>query len=102
MIFLGQLILFRPKFFWGTNVCKDVLDFLFFSHKDVSDFLKFYLKLILFIYFFLLPPSFSKSWGPLSLEGLRQWPNWPSGRAGPKVQLTRILKWGSRFFRTSY
>ena len=70
MIFLGQLILFRPKFFWGTNVCKDVLDFLFFSHKDVSDFLKFYLKLILFIYFFLLPLLFQNLGAPFHLRAL--------------------------------
>lgn len=39
----------------GTNVYKDVLDFLFFSHKDVLDFLKFHLKLN--FYFFSITPS---------------------------------------------
>ena len=73
--------MFKPKNFLGTNVYKDVLDFLFFSHKHVSDYLEFYLKL--FFFFFSTTRSFSKFWGPLPLGGLRQWPNWPSGRANP-------------------
>ena len=40
--------------FWGTNVYKDVPDFLFFGHKDVSDFFRISSKTIFFIFFLLL------------------------------------------------
>ena len=60
------------RIFWGTNVYEDILDFLFFGHKDVLDFLEFQLKLFFF----------PRILGPLPLGGLRPWPNWPSGRAG--------------------
>ena len=43
MLFLGQLIFFRPMNFLGTNVY-DVPNFLFFGYKDVSNFLNFILN----------------------------------------------------------
>ena len=48
------------RIFWVTNVYKDVLDFLFFGHKNISDFLEFHLKLFFFYSFFfkILGPSF--------------------------------------------
>ena len=70
MLFLGKLILFRPKNFLGTSVFRDVPAFLFFGHKDVPDFLEFHLKLIfVFFYYYLF---FSKILGPFPLGGLRQ------------------------------
>ena len=49
----------------GTNVYKDIPDFLFFGHNDVTDFLEFHLKLYIYIYYFyylfffkILGPSF--------------------------------------------
>ena len=36
------------RIFWVTNVYKDVSDFLFFGHKNISDFLEFQLKLFFF------------------------------------------------------
>ena len=44
--------------FLDINVYKDIPDFLFFGHKDVSDVLEFHLKLYIFIFFFLLPLLF--------------------------------------------
>ena len=76
MLFLRKLILFILKNFLGTNVYWDVPAFLFFGHKDVSDFLEFHLKLFFFFYY----PFYSKISGPFIFGGLRQWPNWPSGR----------------------
>ena len=60
--------MFRPKNFLGTNVYKDVLDFLFFSHKHVSDYLEFYLKL--FFFFFLLLVLFQNFGAPFHLGPL--------------------------------
>ena len=71
------------RIFWGTNVYEDVLDFLFFGHKDVLDFLEFQLKL------FFSP----RILGPLPLGGLRPWPNWPSGRAGPNNMVSISWFW---------
>ena len=44
------------------------------------------LEYLSFIWNFFFSPTipFPKFWGPLPLGGLRQWPNWPSGRASPK------------------
>ena len=39
--------------------------------------------IFLFFIFISTTPSFSRFWAPLPLRGLRQWPNWPSGRTGP-------------------
>ena len=50
----------------GTSVYWDVPAFLFFGHKDVSDFLEFHLKL----FFFSTTPSIPKFRGPLYLEAL--------------------------------
>ena len=77
--------MFRPKNILGTNVYKDIPDFLFFGHNDVTDFLEFHLKLYIYIYIYIISTtsSFSKFWASLPLRGLRQWPNWPSGRTGP-------------------
>ena len=75
---LRMLFLFRLKNFLGNSVFRDVPVFLFFDHKDVPDFLEFYLKLFFFFYY----QFFSKILGPFPLGGLWQWPNWPSGRAG--------------------
>ena len=58
---LRMLFLFRLKNFLGNSVFRDVPVFLFFDHKDVPDFLEFYLKL----FFFLLPILF-QNFGPLS------------------------------------
>ena len=66
MLFLGQLILFRPKIF-GQN---DGVDFFLGFNQEP------------FFFFFANTSFFPKFWGPLPLEGLRQWSNWPSGRAG--------------------
>ena len=41
MIFLGLLILFRSKNSSGTNIYKNVPNFLFFGYNNVSDFLEF-------------------------------------------------------------
>ena len=54
------------RVFWVTNVYKDVSDFLFFGHKNISDFLEFHLKLFFFYY-----PSFSKFWAPFHFGALR-------------------------------
>ena len=59
---LRMLFLFRLKNFLGNSVFRDVPVFLFFDHKDVPDFLEFYLKLF---FFFLLPILF-QNFGPLS------------------------------------
>ena len=58
---LRMLFLFRLKNFLGNSVFREVPVFLFFDHKDVPDFLEFYLKL----FFFLLPILF-QNFGPLS------------------------------------
>ena len=75
---LRMLFLFRLKNFLGNSVFRDVPVFLFFDHKDVLDFLEFYLKLFFFFYY----QFFSKILSPFPLGGLWQWPTWPSGRAG--------------------
>ena len=64
MLFLGKLILFKPKNFLGTSVFQDVPAFLFFGHKDVPNFLEFHLKLI-FCFLFLLSILF-QNFGSLS------------------------------------
>ena len=76
MLFLRQLILFRPKIFLGYQCLSRCTRFLVLSHKDVQDFFDFHLKLNFFFYY----PSFSKILEPLPLGSLRQWLNWPSGR----------------------
>ena len=85
---------FRLK---NTNVYKDVPDFFFFDHKDVSNFLEFQLKL----YFFSTSPSFSKFWGLLLLGGLRQWLNWPSERVGPEMYKLEIKRNSKTLFHGS-
>ena len=50
--------------FWDTNVYKDVSTFLFFGHKDISNFLTFHLKLYTYIYIFFFTPFFFKILGP--------------------------------------
>ena len=65
---LRMLFLFRLKNFLGNSVFRDVPVFLFFDHKDVPDFLEFYLKL----FFFLLPILFQNfeplsTWRPLAM-----------------------------------
>ena len=54
--------------FWDTNVYKDVSIFLFFGHKDISNFWTFHLKLYIYIYFFL-PFFFFKILGPFFYLG---------------------------------
>ena len=62
---LRMLFLFRLKNFLGNSVFRDVPVFLFFDHKDVPDFLEFYLKLF---FFFSTTNSFPKFWAPFHLE----------------------------------
>ena len=78
--------------FWGTNVYKDVPEFLFFGYKNVSYFLEFHLKLdFLFFIFFLLPVIF-KIWGPFHLGALG------NGLVEGRALSTPILK-GYRMLR---
>ena len=58
--------------FWDINVYKDVSDFLFFGHKNVSYFLEFHLKLNFFFFFFLflLPFLFLNFGAPFHLGDL--------------------------------
>ena len=69
MIFWDNLFCLDPKKFWGTNVYKDVLDFLYFCHKDVSDFLKFHMKLFFFFPTTLLFQNFGapSTWEPQAM-----------------------------------
>ena len=60
------------RIFWGTNVYEDVLDFLFFGHTDVLDFLEFQLKLF-FFFSRILDPFHLGALG-LSLIGLVEGP----------------------------
>lgn len=55
------------RIFWGTNVYKDVSNFLFIGHKDVSNFLEFYLKLN---FIFLLPLPFQNFEASFHLRAL--------------------------------
>ena len=51
--------------FWDTNVYKDVSIFLFFGHKDISNFWTSHLKL----YIYFLPFFFFKILGPFFYLG---------------------------------
>ena len=51
--------------FWDTNVYKDVSIFLFFGHKDISNFWTFHLKLYIYIFY----PFFFKILGPFFYLG---------------------------------
>ena len=84
MLFLGQLILFRPLFFFFF-LCYQCLtgynrNFVFWSKGCTRFFFRFILNL------FFLPSTFYflKFLAPLPLGGFRQLPNWSSGRAGPE------------------
>ena len=85
ILFLGQLILFRPFFFFFF--CYQCLtgynkNFVFWS-KGCAKFFLDSSKTFFFFFCLLHTPYFLKIFGPLPLGGHRQLPNWPSGRTGP-------------------
>ena len=66
MIFLDNRFCLDQRIFWSTNIYKNVPNFLFFGHKNVSDFLEIYLKL----FFFLVPFFFQNFGASFHLEAL--------------------------------